>query len=246
MSELSQKDIYIMTGGYTVIQTWYLADDYFFKLYTTIQEIKVYYVDNLNAIPINSFEDKLPLVFQVKNAQVTMVPQEVIQEVILYNIIQSGFNTEYDFIENFSSGILNDNSYVSTPTGRGAFLMDWQDNNGLINSTLTLISPFNIRYPSIVCQGGSNLMFRAGIPYTTSDGANLYIMIESTGTKQRVADIPLKPAEEDTVITWSDYNIPLTDCSGGKIDVTFGVDSPFGNLNADWIALTDVKLVVPK
>ena len=244
-SELSQSNIYILPDS-SVIQSWYLLDDYFFKLYTNNSGIKVHYINNLNAIPTRGFENKLPLVFQVKNTQVTEVPQEIIRKAISNNILSSSYNTKYDFIENFSSGILNDDSYVSTPAGQGAFLMTWQDNGGFASETITLISQFNIRYPSIVCQSGSSLMFRAGIPYSTSDGADLYITLDSHGMNQRVAEIQLEPAAEDTIIIWSDYNIPLTDCSGGTIDITFGVDSLSGYPSADWIALADVKLVSPK
>ena len=89
-------------------------------------------------------------------------------------------------------------------------------------------------------------MFQAGIPYSNSDGASLDIMVESHGMNQSVAEIQLQPAKEGNVIIWNDYNIPLADCSGEKIDITFGVDSPSGNPIADWIAISDLKLVEPK
>jgi len=245
-SELSQRDIYLITGGTTDVQKWYLANDYFFKLYANGLKVNVNYFDNLDAIPINNSYSELPLVFQIKNDLVTKIPDETIDELKLKTISDSNWIIEYDFINNFSSGVLNDYSYVGTPTGRGVFLMDWQESSGPIRRMITILGPFNIRYSSIPCKKGSMLIFRAGMPYTIGDGADLYIDIVTNDVKKRITETHFKSAIMDNVVKTTEYRIPVTECSGGMIDLIFGVESLSGDSTADWITLTDVQLVEMK
>jgi len=241
--ELSEKEVFIITGGNDVIKSWYLADDYFFKLYAPDTAMKVYYINDLMEIPASAGKGVLPLLFNIQDAQTTAVSRDVIQKIMSDKTIASNYHTEYDFILNFSSGVLNDNSVVSTPTGLGAFLMYWRDNLGLSNSTITLVSQYSIRFPSITCKEGSRLIFRAGMPYVSSDGADLYIDLYSHGATRRILNAFLKPAEKDGVITWVDYNIPIDQCAAEPIEITFGVSSNSGNPAADWVALTNHKIV---
>jgi len=241
-AELKQKEIYLLIPNETV-RNWVLADNYFFELYSKIPTMNIHYITDLNEIPFNSVNDNQPLVFSFIGTQIVSVSPTALLD---RNLDLQNNTVIYDFISNYSSATLNDNAHVSTPTGRGGFLMNWQDDQGITSETITIVSSFSIQYSSIVCQAGSNLIFQAGIPYKLSDGADLFIMTESNGIEHKVTEISLEPGEKDAILTWNDYNIPLADCSGEKIDITFGVDSPSGNQTADWIALASIKLVVKK
>ena len=238
VKELSQNDIYILIGNKTVIQTWYLQDDFFFKLYTNNPGIKVYYSESLDSISIANLQSKLSLVFQINGDQVIEISQDTIQDAINDNIALSGYITEYDFITNFPSGNLR---------GQPIFIMAWLDTRGLINQTITLTSPSTIRYNSVSCQRDSKIIFRAGMPYTAGDGANLYIEIKSEGSERlRVIEVPLKPAQEETIINWSAFSVPISSCTGEPVSIIFGVESPSGDQSYDWVALANLKLVFKK
>jgi len=153
---------------------------------------------------------------------------------------------EYDFVANYASGIMDHINKTDSPYGQVAFLFSWQDSSGLEDRTITLISPYNILFPSITCQKGSKLFFSAGIPYSISDGADLSVYLEREGNEKRIFNVSLKPAKISGIITWSDYEVPLIDCSGEPIGIKFGASSPSGDQSADWIAITNAKIVIVK
>jgi hypothetical protein len=249
-SKLSKKALYLVTSENPYIQDWTLAGDYFFKLYSNDPDIKVYYVNNIDALPTDATMAETSFVFQIQNATVFRVPNEVVQQVLSRKKFHSGYRLEYDFINNFPSGSVIPRTLSNPPIGRPASVIDWQDNTGANNQTMTLVSPSSIEFPSVPCGAGSNLIFRAGMPYAAGDGANLYVDIQNQGTTRRLADISLKPSTADKVVAWSDYNIPISNCTGAPISVTFGADSPMAwafpdSTLADSIALADAKLVTP-
>jgi hypothetical protein len=127
-----------------------------------------------------------------------------------------------------------------------AFPYTWQDSSGLEANTITLISPYNILFPSITCEKGSKLFFSAGIPYSISDGADLSVYLEREGNEKRIFNVSLSPAKKSGIITWSDYEVPLIDCSVEPIGIKFGASSPSGDQSADWIAITNAKIVIEK
>ena len=240
-TELAQKAIFLLIEN-DVVKTWILDNDFFFELYAQVPEINVNYVKDLNEIPMESIYSDHLLVFSLKGTQVTDITQNFLQN----RIDLSRYIIGYDFVSNFPSAIWEKDVLVTTPNGHVAFLMPWQDNFGLPINTITLVSPYDILFPSIPCKEGSRLIFSVGIPNTSSDGADLSVDMESEGKQKKLLNVSLEPAEMDGVVTWSDYVVPLTDCAEKTIAIKFAESSPSGNPSADWIAITNVKLVSPK
>lgn len=236
----AHKEIFLIVTS-DVVKNWVLAGGYYFQLYAP--EISVHYVKDMIEIPVSTITSNQALAFSVSDTKVDEIPRDV----LLKSISMAQYDTvEYDFISNFSLGIWDKEKVASTPNGHVAFLFQWQDMMGLPNNTITLVSPNMILFPSVICKEGSKLIISAGLPYASSDGADLFVDVGIEGKQKRLISVSLNPTATQGVVTWKDYVVSITDCTQEPIAVTFGVSSPSGNDSADWVALKNIKIVADK
>jgi hypothetical protein len=245
-SRLEKQGLYLVTNGNSYLQSWILEGDYFFKFYANNGQIPVHYVDSLQALPANLYEDGSPLVFQISGDSVARVPDSQVQEVLSQKDLPPSATVEYDFAGNFRSGIVNPSNLPGTSEGRAAFVADLADAGGGNNQGMVLPSGSSIHFPSVPCAESSHLVFRAAMPDASRRGANVYVDIQAQGTTRRLADISLEPPTRNQVVSWLDYNIPIPECTGDPIGVTISVISPAGDRQAGEVALSGVQLVTTK
>ncbi len=240
-TELIQKKIFLVIEN-DVVKNWVLARGYFFDLYAPT--IKVHYIKDLSEIPMNSITNDHLLVFSMSGTQVTRISQEVLMD---RNMEFHNNLVEYDFTSIFLSAIWDDTYLAGTPSGYAVFPIHWHNSFGLTDDTITLVSPYDILFPPVKCKKGSKLIFSAGIPSASGDGADLSLDLAKKGKQERVLNVSLDPAQKEGIVTWNDYLVSLTDCNRKTpIAIKFSVSSPSGNSIDDWVALKNVKIVIVK
>jgi hypothetical protein len=240
-SALTQKQLFLV-GAHGDIKNWYFLDDKFFKFYTGDQQTHMNYVDDIQDIANYPLEKGKFIVFSVNLANREII--DITQQVET-TLLDSSFKPVFDFLTNFKSGRINSTQKVDTPTGAGVFTMILPGDLGNKN-TLVVISGFSYTFEKMVINNGDCLYFSAGTPLEGGDGARAYIEITSeNGEMKRIFTTDLIPATKKG-INWEPYFVSCNEYAGQKVKITFGVESPTGNSNADWIAFGSPLLLSQK
>jgi len=242
---LSTRTIYIVTNGDPNTQHWTLADDYFFQLYYPTR-VDVRYVSSLEALPMNIFQEKQFIVYQILRTRVASVTSHKLQQLLQEREPPSGGKVEFDLVDDVPAGVVNGPLPAEPPTGNAPFVADWKNAAGVPSRAIALTTASSLRFSSIMCAATSHLRFRAGMPYVNGDGADLSVYIQRQGITDMLAQMSFKQARVNRAVTWSDYDLPISDCTGGPIDVIFLVDSPSPNTVNDMIVVADIELVLPE
>ncbi len=243
---LNRYKVYFVTDGNEVFNNWYFYGNVFFQLYSKNSSLKVIYVSNIESIPYEKENLDNLLVFGTRQADVVDLSAKVKNRMSK----RPEFPTisSFDFVKLFPQGKINSTNQVQTPTGRGVFEINWPNELGS-TKTITILTGFDYSYENIVMPPDGYLRFNAALPYNrkVTDGAQAYIEVTGeNGTRRRIFAADLLPAKDDGTLQWGDYLLPVQDYTGQKVMVTFGVTSPSGNGNGDWIAFSEVQLVSQK
>ena len=246
-SNLSQKSIFLVGANRSSIKSWVLKDNTFFRFYSGEPEINIYYVEYFEDIDINNYQidinSTLVFAFDPINREI----KDITQKARAAMVERPNLLTEpsFDFLANYEYGRINSTQKVPTPTGYGVFIMDWPGDLGN-QKTITIISGFSYTYDKVQIQDNSFLSFSAGIPLKGGDGAMAYVDITPVnGERKRILKTDLLPATQDG-IKWESCLIPCSDYAGQEVSITFGVESPSGCLNADWVAFGSPLLLSQK
>lgn len=156
-------------------------------------------------------------------------------------------NTAENFIERFPRGRISDETPVSSPSGRGAFVMPWSSRTGMHN-TLTVISGYRYSFDDvqIPADGQPQLVFGMGMTYpsATSARATVGVAVPGSESEEVVVQRELTAPGADGTIGFVSGAIPLQRFAGKKVTFSFGVDSPHGSPNGHWIAFSSPRIVV--
>lgn len=153
-----------------------------------------------------------------------------------------------DFIQSFSDGHIDDETPVSSPSGRGAFVMPWASKTGTQN-TLTVISGYEYIYDDIqIPAGGSSyLILGMSMTYPSEAAARATIRVvapDVPAAEQIVIPHELMPPDAEGQLRFVSSSIPLQRFEGQKVSISFRVDSPHGNPNGHWIAFSSPRIVM--
>jgi len=236
-SNLSQKELFFI-GANSSTKSWYFMDDTFFRFYTGDREIHMHYVDTIEEIKNSQVDINNILVFSFNpnKSEITDITQKARAELDFLN------KPSFDFLTNYKYGKISSTQRVGTPTGYGAFTMNWPSDLGN-EKTLTINTTFSYAYDKVLIKDGDFLSFTAGIPLEGGDGARAYVdVVTANGERRRMIQVDLPPATKNG-IKWESFLIPCGDYTGQEVTVTFGVESPSGNQNADWVAFGNPLLL---
>lgn len=139
----------------------------------------------------------------------------------------------------FDPKMLNSQAPVSTPTNLGAFTGEWQTDLGGVPS-LVIVSGYNVTMPVTQPAPGSQLVFVAGMPYRTSEEAQLWVAaVGRDGVQRRLWEANMRgPA--DSVARLSPVKIAL---DGDIAALVFGINSPFGDTGGHWAVFGSPAIV---
>lgn len=222
---------------------WPLLGSLFFTLYSGDKSFTVNYVDDVRKIKLNKKDMSKALIFKLDGLRCKLknITEEV-KYIIEKKDEEKIKHISYDFIKEFAKGEINPKQNVSTPTGQGALLMEWEADI-IKRKSLTIISGFACSYPNIIPRKHDRLNFSLLMPLNSGDGARAFIDILDKKGKKRVFEKDIKPLTPDNPSSWQNVELSLEAYKYKRVTVIFGTESPSGDQTADWVAFGDAKIV---
>jgi len=136
---------------------------------------------------------------------------------------------------------IND-KHEDTPSGSGTFTSstDWMLG---AQRTLTILSTHGVKFPSVNISAGATLEIEGGMIFSTSDPSEIVVTIKpvdgSSGRQMRFK-VPLLESGDARNVTR--FEMPLSALSS-PADISIGIETPSGNLSAQWVGLTSIRIV---
>lgn len=220
---------------------WPLLGSLFFAPYLGDTSFTVNYVDDVRKIRLNKKDMGNVLIFKLDGRRKLKNITEEVKYIVEKKDDEKIKKVSYDFIKEFAKGEINPKQNVSTPTGQGALLMEWDDDI-IKRKSLTVISGFTCSYPNIIPRKHDRLSFSLSMPLNAGDGARAFIDILDRKGKKRIFEKDIKPSTSDNPSSWQDVELSLEAYKYKRITVVFGTESG-SDQTADWIAFGDAKIV---
>ncbi len=142
-----------------------------------------------------------------------------------------------DFVEKWLEGKLKDDSFVSTPTGKGALKLTFDKVDCGV-----LVSPYAVEFSNVLFESNDTIEFEYAMPYHNSDGMEIRFEI-STGSKQRTIELPVSPRiGDDQPMGWKTGSVKLPSGMVGEGMLAISALSISGNSTADWVVFRKLEI----
>ena len=111
--------------------------------------------------------------------------------------------------------------------------------------SLVLIAPAVIRASLSGISGRTTLQYLAAPVFDVGDGFLMTVFLRRAGARHRIGDRYFDPGRKVEDRDWIPIAIPLEVQQGDQLEIEAS-GGPQGDLTADWLALSDPKLVAGK
>ncbi len=139
-------------------------------------------------------------------------------------------------------------------TGFNRWLHDRGDNyldvrrKSVIGSidTLTIVSGFAYRYDNVEILSGTRLQTGISMIYPSNNRARAYITVVSEGNERGATTLffDLIPPVSGSPLQFLPITVPLSQFSGKRVSIAFGLETPNGIADAHWVGFAYPKLIV--
>ena len=214
--------------------TWVLGDGQIFKYYARGHQ-HVYCGSKVDFKKIES--DKLRIVEKIGQEYVDISSEWNSDQLLLSR------NESFNFLKEYSRGIINNSAKVDTPSGLGAFLMDLGTRRG-VKSALVLLPGISYKYEKINIKANSSIIFDVGLVYPVKTLAAVKVHISRSGAAKwkNIYNENIKFEESQSSIGTKRISIELNEFQGEYVDVIFeSVNVP--NSSALWVGFINPRIV---
>ncbi len=219
--------VVFQTHGNDDIQKWVFANGLFFEEYGLHDDVR--YVNEIKGAG-DVVQPPAPLrVFDARGTRLAEITETV---------RRAQRRARISLADQFSRGTINSRRHVTTPTGEGAFMMDWPSRSGPLHS-LTILAGFRYEFAGLRVRRGDALVFSAADPYAEGSGTHAFVEASANGQRSEIFRADFKPAQSPSDPAWQVYDVPLERFAGNTISLTFGVDALTGDQTAAWLAFAD-------
>jgi hypothetical protein len=152
---------------------------------------------------------------------------------------------DFDFLNAFSEGHINNTVKVVSPSGQGVMVIPWDTMLGRRN-TLTVMSGFSYRYDAVPIGRNAQLRFAMSMIYPSRESARAIVRIneERGGASRVLYSRDLTPPRAGEKLRFEFISVPLADFAGKNISVTFSVETPPGkDSSGHWVGFVAPRIV---
>jgi hypothetical protein len=234
------ETVVFQTHGADEVQGWIFANNEFFDEYGLHDSVR--YVNELKSTAEIALPSSALRVFDVRGTYVADITETARRGQVASRPPEL---LRISFADEFPHGTINSHRRVTTPTGEGAFIMDWPSQGGPLRS-LTIIAGFRYEFARLRIRRGDALLFSAADPYTAGGGTRAFIDASTGGKQSEIFHADFKPALASSDPAWQAYDVSLERFAGDTVSLTFGVDALTGDQTAAWLAFADPRIVTER
>jgi len=231
------ETVVFQTHGQEEVQRWIFAKGAFFDEYQLHDDVR--YVDKLDSGAEAALPSSPLKVFDVRGPDVADITGTVRRP---QGVGRPPESLRISFTDEFPHGTINSHSRVVTPTGEGAFVMDWPSQGGPLRS-LTVLAGFRYEFARLQIHPGDALLFSAADPYAEGGGTHAFVDANVSGKRTEIFHSDFKPAPASSEPAWQTYDISLAQFAGKTVSLTFGVDALTGDQTAAWLAFANPRII---
>jgi hypothetical protein len=231
------ETVVFQTHGQEEVQQWIFAKGAFFDEYRLNDAVR--YVDKLDSGAEAALPSSPLKVFDVRGPDVADITPTVRRP---QGPGRPAESLRTSLADEFPHGTINSHRRVTTPTGEGAFIMDWPSQGGPLRS-LTVLAGFRYEFARLQIRSGDALLFSAADPYTEGGGTHAFVEASTDGKRIEIFHSDFKPASATSDPAWQAYDISLARFAGKTVSLTFGVDALTGDQTAAWLAFANPRIV---
>ena len=221
--------------GQKTNSNWIFSGNDLFKL-LGLPFLSVVHVDNTEEVPTN---------FTTQNSRFYKLKMNYLEDVTSSWSKPTAENQpiSYNFINSFDHGILSNTSPVSTPTGKGVFLMNLDCARGKTKS-MVLVEGHEIVFPNVLLPKNSDILFSASMVYPGSVPSSLQISLidPTTANKSVIFDADLIPPQQQDDLNFQHFQLHINNQEAETKSIAFRCyykKPPNGPL---WIGISDAKI----